>query len=157
MNKKTKQFLTYIGKMHSFVTITSIMKLSYLTDLVFITEGGNQISDFKYERYLFGPFDRRIYEYINSLVEENIFMEKSNYSARGDEYIVYEFNEESEDICFDELARKEMRAMDVTLEQLQGLGPKALTEIAYNTKPMKKIGAEIGNDTGLQETLDLSA
>lgn len=157
MKDKTKQFLSYVGKAHSFVTITSIMKLSYLVDLIAVTEGQKQISDFEYERYLFGPFDRKIYEYINELVEEGIFIEKSDYSPRGDEYIVYEFNNENDNITFEKLNPKENKIMDEVLEELQGLGSRVLSKIAYDTKPMKKIGAELGNDKGLHEPLDLSA
>ena len=38
-----------------------------------------------------------------------------------------------------------------------GLGAKALTQIAYKTKPMLKLNAKLNNNLGLNEKLDLFA
>jgi uncharacterized phage-associated protein len=157
MNKKTEQFLVYVTKEYPDVTITSLMKLAYLVDLVAIAHQLKQLSNFEYIRYKFGPFNKKIYDYIRKFITENTFIEKVDHSPRGDEYIIYEFNEEEDDICFDKLNQKEMAVIDEVLEKLRGLGAKALTEITYKTKPMLKLGAKPDNDVGLNEILDLSA
>lgn len=157
MNKKTEQLLIYITKQYPCVTITSLMKLAYLVDLVAVTNQLKQLSNFEYMRYKFGPFNKKIYDYIKKFIDENIFIEKVDHSPRGDEYIIYELNEEKDDISFDKLTQKETTIINDALEKLRGLGAKALAEITYKTKPMLKIGAKLDNDTGLNEVLDLSA
>ena len=64
MSKKTDQLLTYIVKGHPEISITSLMKLSYLVDLVNIGKTDKQVSDFRYTRYIYGPFDHKIYKYL---------------------------------------------------------------------------------------------
>jgi len=51
----------------------------------------------------------------------------------------------------------EKEIIDEVLESLEGYGTKALTELTYRTKPMKKIRATLNNKAGLNKTLDLNA
>jgi len=155
MNIKTKQFLSYIAKQYNQVTITSLMKLSYFIDLVSMKEKRKQISDFVYERYRFGPFNKEIYGYINDLIKEKTLKEKTSYTPSGDEYIIYEFNTTTK-TKFDQLDTHEKKIADRVINELYGLGPKALAQIAYETRPMKKIGAKLSNTKGLNKRLDLA-
>jgi hypothetical protein len=90
-------------------------------------------------------------------VKERIIKEKINYSSSGDEYIIYEFNNTMDTLKLDLLSTSERKIMSRVLNELCGLGPKALTQIAYETTPMKKIGARSNNRIGLNKELNLSA
>lgn len=156
MKNKTKQLLVYLIQNHPGVSITSLMKLSYIADLVSINKGENQISDFKYRRYKYGPFDDKIYQYLTELRMMNVINDDVTYTPMGDEYVIYNFNEKK-DFAFDKLSEEEKAVIDEVLETVKGYGAKALVELSYNTKPMKKIGAKMGNDKGLNQVLNLSA
>lgn len=156
MKEKTKQLLAYIIQHHSPLPITSLMKLSYIVDLISIKKYDKQISDFEYTRYLYGPFNNKIYKYIEDLSNHKIVLEEPAYTPLGDEYIIFKFNEES-NASFDKIAPEEKQIIDEVLESLRGYGAKALVDLAYRTKPMNKIGAKQDNDMGLNEKLDLKA
>ena len=156
MRNKTKQLLVYLIQNHPGVSITSLMKLSYITDLVSIEKGGNQVSDFKYRRYKYGPFDDRIYQYLTELRIQNVINDDVAYTPMGDGYVIYNFNEMG-NFSFDKLSKEEKIIISEVLETVKGYGAKTLVELSYNTKPMKKIGAKLGNDKGLNQVLDLSA
>ena len=157
MKSKTHQLLIYIVKNYTTdVSATGLMKLSYIVDLVSIGKGQPQISTFDYIRYNYGPFSKNIYEYVNDLVKTGVLQEESQMGAMGDEFIVYRFNKRFKP-SFENLAIVEKQVIDEVLTSLKGYGAKALTELAYRTKPMQKIGAAIGNKKGLNEPLDLHA
>lgn len=153
---KTLQVLSYIIKSHPNVSVTSLMKLSYLVDLVAIKKGKNKISDFQYIRYNYGPFDKKIYSYLESLEENNIIKEGANISSCGDEFVTYNINKKII-VSFNKISKEEKEIINEVLESLEGYGTKALTELTYRTKPMKKIGATLNNKTGLNKVLDLNA
>lgn len=153
---KTHQLLIYIIKNHPDVSVTSLMKLSYLVDLVAIKQGKNKISDFEYIRYNYGPFDKKIYKYLEQLEKNNIIREGSNISSTGDEFVTYHVMKKN-NIAFDKISEDEKDIIDEVLESLDGYGTKALTELTYRTKPMKKIRATLDNKAGLKKTLDLNA
>jgi uncharacterized phage-associated protein len=154
LKTKTSQFLAYIIQNNPNVSITSLMKLSYLTDLVSIGKLNKKISDFEYRRYKYGPFDKKIYEYLKCLIKKNMIIEDSGYTNTGEEFITYKYNEKIP-IFFDKLCDDEINVANGVLETLRGYGAKALTELTYKTKPMKKIGAILGSDIGLNKKLDL--
>ena len=153
---KTPQLLTYIIKKHPNVSVTSLMKLSYLIDLIAIKKGQAKIFDFEYMRYNYGPFDKKIYDYLKSLVKENIIIEGADVSSTGDQFVTYSVNRKAS-VSFDKITDEEKEIIDEVLESLEGYGTKALTELAYRTRPMKKIGATLGNKAGLNKILDLDA
>ncbi len=157
MDNKTSELLTYITMKHPKLSITSLMKLSYLIDLVHIKKTKNQISTFKYFRYKYGPFDNDIYNYVQSLVVNGVIKEDSEYSPYGGEYIVYSCDNDDDSIAFDNLSSKEVETTDEVINSVIGFGAKALVELTYKTKPMKKIGATIGGNEHLNELLDLRA
>jgi len=156
MKKKTEQLLVYIIQHYddNGIPITSLMKLVYLVDLVSIKKTGKQLSNFEYKRYKYGPFDKRIYEHIKNLLGEEIIKEDAAFSRGGDEYIIYLSNKEKS-FEFNKLSAEEKSIIDEVIESLQGYGTKALVELTYKTKPMKKIGATTENNKGLNEKLDL--
>lgn len=155
MTNKTKQLLVYIIKNYSQISITSLMKLSYIIDLVHINKTNKQISGFKYVRYTYGPFTYEIYNYLKDLIECGVIIESSDFTPMGDEYIIYEFNNDNEGFSFKNLGKEEIKTIDEVLDKLRGYGARALTELAYRTKPMKKIGAKIDNKKNLNAELDL--
>lgn len=155
MKTKTKQTLTYIIQNYPDVSITSLMKLSYIVDLVSIKKNRNQISGFEYKRYKYGPFNDKIYQYLTELKIEGFIIEDVAYTQTGDEYIIYKPNERKE-LSFDKLKDEERIIIDEVIEALKGYGAKALVEFTYRTNPMKKLGAKIGNNKGLNQKLDLS-
>ncbi|HMK76437.1 MAG TPA: Panacea domain-containing protein [Thermodesulfobacteriota bacterium] len=156
MKNKTKQLLTYLIQNKPGIPITSLMKLSYIVDLVSVNKTKNPISDFEYRRYKYGPFDNKIYGYLKDLLKSNVINEDATFSQTGDEYIIYLFNEKNEFVP-NKLSNKEKNIIDEVLESLKGYGAKALVELAYKTKPMKKIGAKIDNIKGLNQKLNLTA
>jgi len=154
-HSKTLQVLNYIIKNHPNVSVTSLMKLSYLVDLVAIKKGKKKIFDFHYIRYNYGPFDKKIYDYLEEMEKGNILVEGANISSTGDEFVIYSINKKN-NISFDKISDDEREIIDEVLESLEGYGTKALTELTYRTKPMKKIGATLKNKTGLNKVLDLN-
>jgi len=157
ISEKTKQLLAYISKNYiPPATVTSLMKLSYLIDLIATSKTGKQISNFQYRRYKYGPFDQTIYTYLNVLTKENVLIEDIGHTNYAEEYILYQFNEKKH-TNFDKLTNKEKLQIDSVLENLHGLGPKALSEISYKTKPMRALGAKIDNNKGINQPLDLKA
>lgn len=153
---KALQILSYIISKHPNVSVTSLMKLSYLIDLVAIKKGNNKISNFRYIRYNYGPFDKKIYKYLEDLGKENVLKEGANISSTGDEFVTYNIDKRY-NISFEKISDKEKEIIDEVLESLEGYGTKALTELTYRTKPMKKIGATLENKKGLNKILDLNA
>lgn len=156
MKEKTKQLLAYLIQHHPSLSITSLMKLSYICDLVSVKKHDKPISEFQYIRYKYGPFNNDIYKYIQCLVRQNVISEEANYTLLGDEFITFKFNDES-DFSFKKLTRKDKETINEVLDSLRGYGVRALVDLAYRTKPMVKIGAKQGNDVGLNEELDLRA
>ena len=154
--QKTLQVLSYIIKNHPDVSVTSLMKLSYLIDLVAISNNKNKISDFQYVRYNYGPFDKKIHKHLGYLENNNIIKEGSNISSTGDEIVTYNINKKN-NVVFDKIPDEERKIIDEVIESLEGFGTKALTELTYRTKPMKKIGATIENKKGLNKILNLNA
>ena len=152
--KKTLQVLSYIIKNRPNISVTSLMKLAYLVDLVAIKKGKNKISDFQYIRYNYGPFDKKIYKYLEVLENNNTIKEGAEISSTGDEFVTYSLNKRN--ISFDTISDDEKEIIDEVLETLEGYGVKALTELTYRTKPMRKIRATLKNKVGLNEVLDLN-
>jgi len=153
---KTRQLLAYLIQNNPSISITALMKLVYICDLVSIKKHDSKVSDFEYVRYKYGPFDQNIYNYINELRWDGIIIEEPAYTPMGDEYITYRINDET-GFCVDALGKNDIQVADEVIESLKGYGAKALVDLAYKTKPMTKIGAKQDNDSGLNEKLDLRA
>lgn len=154
---KTIQLLTYIIQNRPSTSITSLMKISYIIDLVAIKKNKNKLTDFEYIRYNYGPFDKKIYIYLKNMISQNDILEDSELAETGDEFIVYNLNKKKSEPVFDKLKDEEIETINEVLRSVKAYGPKALTELAYQTRPMKLIGAKLGNKKGLNERLDLNA
>jgi uncharacterized phage-associated protein len=147
--------LAYIIKGYGRPSVTSLMKLCYLIDLVSIKKKEPQISSFEYRRYTYGPFDEKIYDKLKTLTTKNIISAESEYTPKGDEFVTYLFN--CEDFDFDKLSQNEKKTIDEVLDNLKGYGAKVLTEIAYKTKPMEALDATIDGNENLNHKLNLQA
>lgn len=155
MNEKNVQLLAYLAKGHPEASVTVLIKLCYLSDLVSMKRQGAKISDFTYIRYYFGPFDVEIYKDLEYLVAKRILLATSEYTQKGAEAIIYHFNEEKE-LVVDRIEDNAKTILDEVLDSVRGYGAKALTDIAYSTKPMKALGATLGGNENLGQPLDLS-
>lgn len=155
MDKKNLQLLAYLAKEHSEASVTVLIKLCYLADLISIKRYNNKISSFNYIRYYFGPFDSKIYEELEFLISKNILMAESEYTKNGAEAIIYHFNEKKS-LDISELKDEDKTILNELLDLVRGYGARALTDMAYNTKPMKSIGATLGGKEHMGELLDLS-
>lgn len=155
MDSKNQQLLAYIVKNHPKVSVTGLMKLCYLIDLLNVKINKKQISNFQYVRYYYGPYDKNISEELEKLIKEKIVIPSGDFTPSGDEYVVYNFNDEA-DYSFS-LIEKDRKQIDEVLENLKGYGAKTLTEVAYKTKPMIKLGATLGGHENIGAKLDLNA
>jgi uncharacterized phage-associated protein len=153
MENKTKQIITYLIDKHPNTSVTALMKLCYLIDLVSIKETGKQITNFTYIRYNFGPFDKKIYNYLESLTEDKVITQKQEYTASGKDFIIYQITETTEPNHSE--INDSTTMINKVLDNVVGHGAKGLTQIAYQTEPMIKIGAKIGNDNGMFQKLNL--
>lgn len=155
--EKRNQIIIYLAKSHGRANKTILMKLSYLIDLISVSRNKKQITDFNYIRYLYGPFDSSLYTSLQDLLDKQILLEESEFTPDGNEYTFYTFNESKlDDLKFDLINDGEISLIDEVLQSLKGYGAKTLTEICYGTKPMKSIGAQIGNKEGFYTKLNLN-
>ncbi len=152
---KTTQIVAYIISKTCNITKTALMKLCYFVDLVSIKKTGEQLTDFQYIGYRYGPFDSKIYNRIDALERENVVISEVDYIG-GEDHIVYNYNFEQEKLEYNLIENNEYDLIDEVLQQLNGYGAKALSEIAYKTKPMIEIGAVVGGIEHLYKPLDLS-
>ncbi len=154
LDDKTKELLIHITKNHPVVTVTSLMKLSYFCDLVSVRKAENKISNFVYKRYKHGPFDSMIYCYLDDLLDEKIFIEEPEYTPYGNEYNILRFNKK--DYSFTKLKKKDIKIIDSILKEFKGYTAKTLTDVAYQTSPMKALGATRNGSENLNAELDLN-
>ncbi len=153
---KNHQLLAYLAKEHPSASITVLMKLSYLADLISVEKLGQKISSFDYIRYSYGPFTSAVYNTIEDLTLKKVLTTKNDYAGGNVEYITYTFTN-PEDFFFNELSEGELSVINEMMAELKGYGAKTLTEIAYKTKPMVSIGAKLGGNEGLFQKLNLAA
>jgi len=154
-NNKTKELIAYLIGEHPNASVTALMKLCYLIDLVFVKEGKPQLTNFEYIRYRFGPFDKKIYQFMEQLTSEGLVAQKQEYTTSGKDFIIYELNEENRN-SHPNLSEEETSIIKKVISNVVGHGAKGLTQIAYKTKPMIAIGAEMDNDSGLFHKLNLN-
>jgi len=155
LNAKTKELVEYLIAKHHVSTVTSLIKLCYLSDLVSVKERSTKISSFEYVRWYYGPYDKAINDYLYELVKDGEIKSEIDYTPDGQEYVKYKCTEEVSQV--DHLTDDDLGHVNAVLESLKGFGAKALTEVAYKTKPMKQLNATLGGREHLGEKLDLSA
>lgn len=154
-NEKTRQLVSYLVSKHHLSTVTSLIKLCYLCDLVSVGNNNGQITNFNYIRWHFGPYDGKIEKVLFHLVESGEIGSDIAYTDYGTEYVKYKVVEGSEP-KIDKLTKTDLGHINAVLESLKGYGPKALTQVAYKTKPMTAIGATLGGAEHMGEELDLT-
>ena len=151
---KNQEFLSYLIFNHfGAITITSIMKLAYLVDLVSIEKSSEQISDYKYIRYFYGPFAKEIKEDIESLLEKKVIKTEEIFFSSEVGTSVYK--KASKDLDLNHISTKEKELIDGCLNELHGFGAKMLTNLAYKTKPMVALGATFHGNENLKKELNL--
>lgn len=153
---KAEKLVQYIIGGFENASITTLIKACYLIDHVHVKRFGRQITDFKYIRFYYGPFDRRIYNVVEKLLEDNKISAKHEYSVSGTESMRYFLNDSSQ-ADLNDFDEDEVQSIQDIQEKVSGLGAKVLTEIAYKTKPMTSIGATLGGSESLGQILDLTA
>lgn len=156
LDQKTRDVIIYVSQKHPRASITAFMKICYLIDLISFKKIKRQITQFSYKRYNYGPFDDKVYSYIQSLLEENILSSESEYTPNGQEYFVYSFNDSEDNNPTLNLSADETNIADEVLNAVVGFGAKTLTEIAYKTKPMVALGATLGGKENFSQLLDMT-
>jgi len=156
-NNKTSALLEYFAHRHSKPSVTVLMKLCYLTDLIAIKRLGHSITNYEYERYTFGPFNKKIYTDLEVLVSESKLEIDIDYPTYGtdSEVVLYRHKGELDDII-KLMVADEVEVADEVLSTLSGYGARQLTQVAYQTKPMIAIGATLGGSENLGAKLNLS-
>jgi len=152
---KTKQLLTYLIDRHAVATVTSLMKLCYLSDLVNYQKFSKQISNFEYIRWHYGPYDSTISAYLMKLVQEGMIDSEVAFTSDDNEYFRYKLKNQDYDKSL--LSADELASVDAVLNSLTGFGAQALIQVAYKTKPMKALGATIGGNQNLGKKLNFAA
>jgi uncharacterized phage-associated protein len=155
MSDKINEVLLRIVRDHGNPTITVIMKACYLIDLTAVRRLGHQITDLKYIRYNYGPFTQEVYKYLTKLIQDGSVKPEIAYFG-GNEVTTYK-SEIPADTAQVALTAEEKNVLDEVLSSINGLGAAILTDITYKTAPMVRLGATLGGNEALGETLDLSA
>ena len=159
INQKTQDFILYLVDNMAIPTKTSIIKMCYLCDLANTNKNGQQITNFEYIRYYYGPYDKRIEDCLSKLVEDKQLLYNVEYSSTGGEFLKYSIPQDkksSMDVS-DKISEEESSITDSIIEAIGNFSPKLLTDVAYKTKPMKKLGATLGGNENLEVRLDLKA
>lgn len=149
---KNKQFLVYLVSNHSETSITSLMKLAYLVDLISVGKNAKQISSYEYIRYFYGPYCKDISTDLEDLLKNGVIKSESKYLGSVAECVIFEKNE---DIDFNKLDEEEKEVINGSLSEFNGYGAKVLTEVAYKTKPMVALNATLGGKENLNKKLNL--
>lgn len=150
----TKELIKYLVSNMSVSTITSLTKMLYLIDLASVSSGKQKTTDFNYVRYYYGPYDRNIRKTLDELIEYGELIVSIQASPSGEPYMIYKLPEGVTGYEYDYLNP------EIVSDLTQSLGhfsAKTLTDLAYKTKPMTKLGATLGGTQHLNEVLDLSS
>lgn len=133
VDRRSFELFAYLGqKLHWEWDIMQFMKLPYFVDLQTMKELGFQITNLKYVRYEYGPFDKKIYAY-RALFEDKKYDVEFSY--------IKDF----------------IASIECALEDLPMKNGNALKKLSYETEPMKKIQATLGKHDAWLEELDLKA
>lgn len=156
MDKRTgtKELIKYLVSNMSVSTITSLTKMLYLIDLASVSSGKEKTTDFNYVRYYYGPYDSNIRKTLDELINYGELIVSIQTSPSGEPYMIYKLPEGVTRYEYDYLNS------DIVDDLTQSLGhfsAKTLTDLAYKTKPMTKLGATLGGTQHLNEVLDLSS
>ena len=151
--ERTKSIIKYLVFSMNLPTITSITKMLYLIDLASVSSTGNKTTNLKFIRYYYGPYDKDIKTMLDSLTASNDIEADVRYLSNGEPFIAYKSPSSATECDYD---GENSQIVQDLVNSLGNLSPKTLTELAYRTKPMTKLGATLGGNERLNEVLDLS-
>jgi len=153
-DEKTRQLLSYLIDKHKIVTIASLMKLCYLSDLLSYQESKQQISKFNYVHWYTGPYDKSVTDYLFELVKDGTVKVEIDYALDGSEYTRYSIS--NKNYKKDKLTQADINNIEAVLYSLRDYGSKALVEVTYKTKPMRALDASLENSRNIGKKLELS-
>ena len=150
---KKEQIIHYIVSSRPKSGITEVMKLAYLFEVAYYRVTGKQYTKFGFIRYTYGPFDNEVYNIISKLgaqgfiITDEIILPSDNVKAvflPGENELEYTFDDRTKLI------------LDRVIQETKDLKTKELTELSYQTEPMKELGATMGGMEHFNEVLDIS-
>jgi uncharacterized phage-associated protein len=149
--EKNKEIIKQIIFTYGSCTITALVKLSYLVDVAYYYKNECKISNFNYIRYFYGPFDKNIYNLVSELTEDRT-LTASTVVKDNNDILLYAYPHKS--LKTSKLSRSEKIMLNNVVKMLKEYGAAALTKIAYETKPMKALGATLGGNENINQVLD---
>lgn len=133
IDRTTFELFSYLqSKLSKQWDIMQFMKIPYFIDLDCVKSLGTQLTNFKYIRYTYGPFDKNIYKYWDLFGYSKI--ENITYSYINDY----------------------LEIIDNILSKLPIDDGTKLKALSYETEPLKAIGATPTNKIGMNERLNLN-
>ena len=151
--KQTESLIKYLVFSMNLPTITSITKMLYLIDLASVASTGKQTTGFKFIRYYYGPYDKDIRIIIDDMIAEKELDADVRYLSNGEPFLVYKMPNGTASFAYEGANEQIVRDL---VDSLGNLSPKSLTELAYKTKPMTRLGATLGGNEHLNEQLVLT-
>lgn len=151
--KQTESLIKYLVFSMNLPTITSITKMLYLIDLASVASTGKQTTDFKFIRYYYGPYDKNIRIIIDDMTAKKELDADVRYLSNGEPFLVYKMPNGTTSFAYEGANEQIVRDL---VDSLGNLSPKSLTELAYKTKPMTRLGATLGGNEHLNEPLVLT-
>mgnify|MGYP000845134181 FL=1 len=151
--KQTKSLIKYLVFSMNLPTITSITKMLYLIDLASVASTGEQTTGFKFIRYYYGPYDNDIRIMIDDMTAKKELDADVRYLSNGEPFLVYKMPSGTASFTYEGANEQIVRDL---VDSLGNLSPKSLTELAYKTKPMTRLGATLGGNEHLNEKLVLT-
>ena len=125
----------------------------YLIDLASVASTGKQTTDFKFIRYYYGPYDKNIRIIIDDMTAKKELDADVRYLSNGEPFLVYKMPNGTTSFAYEGANEQIVRDL---VDSLGNLSPKSLTELAYKTKPMTRLGATLGGNEHLNEPLVLT-
>ena len=141
MNNKLCSLIYYFIKKNPNLNKTELVKLSYLTDYNFYKYYKKNMTGITYIYHDHGPFSRSVYDCIGELKEEQILKQNENVSV-NEQRKYYSFTIKNEYDIEKYFNKQELEILDFVVSEYGNLGYKKLTEISYNTEPMKNAEKE---------------
>jgi hypothetical protein len=125
------------------------MKLAYLIDVGFKKITGKTFTGFTFQRYLYGPFTQEIYRIIDTLLSSGYLILGESLAVDGKS--IYKIQKP---LSYDGLSEKDLTLLNQLLQEVINLNALQLTQLAYKTAPMVKLGATLGGNENLTQELD---
>lgn len=156
---KNLSYLLFLLANRGACNFTTIVKLSYFCDLSSVGSWKSQISDYKYIRYYYWPYNGIIKEDLKRLVADHYVQEIYIPQQNGEEQVLYETTEKilSDKAIFWTLTDEEKLHIANIVSELSWFNASQLWTISYKTKPMLEKGAQQGGKEAWEEELNLNA